>query len=42
MHKNIHSFKGKNINIPVSPIDYTRINVTYINIFSYNEHTLYD
>jgi len=40
MHRNIHSFKGKGINIPVSPIDY--INVISINIFSHNQHTLYD
>jgi hypothetical protein len=40
MHKDIHSFKGKDMNIPVSPIDY--IDVKSINIFSHNEHTLYD
>jgi len=40
MHKNIHSFTGKGINIPVSSVDY--ISVISINIFSHNELTLYD
>jgi len=39
MHKNIHSFKVKDINIPVSPVHY--ISVTSINIFNHNEATLY-